>query len=409
MKDGQDIALLIEAFETSNQAALKLQDAYNSIEKKVEELSIELDNKNKELKKNLKEKERVKNFLNNILESLKDGVMAIDLEGKITMFNQSAEHITGYRWTDVAGKNYTDVLGIDFFKDFPQTRSLKDWVSQFNEEAEIRTKSRSLVPVGAVLTQLKSENQLIGILIIFRDLSVIKGLEAQVKRTNVLSAMGEMAANIAHEVRNPLASIQLFAEMLEDDLAKEPTKRELARHIVSAVKNLNSTVSNLLFFTKEFSPATYKTTVTSLVEESLIFTRHIIEQNSIQLKKNLGAKDLCVMAEPELLKQVFLNLFLNAVQAMDGGGVLSISAKAEEEDEELHGYTQISVQDNGKGIPQKDLEKIFSPFHTTRKEGTGLGLAIVRRIIEAHKGSITAKNIEGSGACFDIYLPSGRD
>jgi len=382
----KNIALLIEAFETSNQATLKLQDAYNSLEKKVEELSLELEKKNRELEKNLREKERVQNFLNNILESLTDGVMTIDLDGRITLFNRSAEQITDYRWKDVKGENYTDVLGIDFFKDFPQTRSLKDWVSQFDEEVEIRTKSRSLVPVGAVLAQLRDEkNEVIGILIVFRDLSVIKGLEEQVKRSNMLSAMGEMAANIAHEVRNPLGSMQIFAEILVDELEGAPAKRELAQNIVIAVRKLNNTVSNLLLFTKEFSLTKHKTSVKELVEESLMFAQHLVKQNSISVEKKL--ENLSVMAEPELLKQVFLNIFLNAVQAMENGGVLSISAVIEKEKTKC------------------DLKKIFNPFHTAKKEGTGLGLSIVLRIIEAHGGNINVDSTLGQGTCFNIYLP----
>ncbi len=403
MEQKQDISLLIKAFEASNQASLKLEEAYFSLEKKVEVLNLQLEEKNRELEENLREKERVKNFLSNVLESLTDGVIAIDLKGKITAFNRSAENITGYRAKDVEEENYTDVLGVDFFKDFPQIDSMKNWALQFSEEVEIRTKSRSLIPVCASLSQLRDENQdIIGILIVFRDLSIIKGLEEQVKRTNILAAMGEMAANIAHEVKNPLASIQLFAEILEEDLEGLPSSKELAKNIVTAVKNLDHTVSNLLLFTKEFSPATQKTSVKNLIEQSLIPTQHLIQKHSICLEKKFGNKELFIMVDAELIKQVFLNLFLNAIQAMEEGNTLRVFAK------EQGSSVCIAVEDTGKGIGSSELEKIFNPFYTTKQEGTGLGLAIVKRIIEAHSGEIGVKSIVGKKTRFEILLPSDK-
>ncbi|MFH0925113.1 MAG: ATP-binding protein [bacterium] len=413
VKGKDDIVRLIEAFESNNNAILKLKEAYSHLEKRAYELTLELEKTNSELEKNLKEKEEVKNYLNNILESLSSGVMAVNLQGKVTIFNKAAQKITGYSLKDIKDKSYVDILGSAIFAKHPLTASLKDWSDQFDEETKILTKSKSYLPVDSSISRVADKSRrVLGFVVIFRDLSRLKSLEEQVKRTNMLTAMGEMALNIAHEIRNPLGSIQLFAEFLRDDLAQDQDKLRLVNNIIIGVRSLNHIISNLLLFTKEIHPSSRPIKVNTFIEETIIFTNHALRQTDVELIKEFYSEDLTVFADPELLKQVLLNLFLNAVQAMPQGGKLKIKTNAlpiikelRREDSMSNYLVGIHVSDTGIGIEKKDSDRVFNPFFTTKKSGTGLGLSIVHKIIEAHNGSISFTSQKDKGTVFKVMLP----
>jgi signal transduction histidine kinase len=201
----------------------------------------------------------------------------------------------------------------------------------------------------------------------------MQNLEAQANRTGRLAAMGEMAVRIAHEIRNPLGSIELFSTMLMDDLEEFEDLKALAEHISSGVKSINNIVSN-----------------------------------GIEVVTDLSDEMLFVQGDLELLKQVFLNLILNAIQAMSAGGQLRISSRKISGQQGTH-KAEVHLCDTGCGIARKDLQKIFDPFFTTRKKGTGLGLTIVHNIIKMHGGSIdiTSSAAEGTQCVLSLPLREG--
>ncbi|HUU49594.1 MAG TPA: ATP-binding protein, partial [Nitrospinota bacterium] len=263
----------------------------------------------------------------------------------------------------------------------------------------------------------------IGKIIVIQDITRLKKLEEQAERRNRLMAMGELAVNIAHEIRNPLGSIELFASLLKRELKDNPDNLKLVEHIISSIKSLNHTLSNLLLFTKTQKPAFTDIDIHEFLDNAASFINYNLKQNNICLKRIYGSKNPIIKGDGELLKQVFFNLTLNAIQAMPEGGTLNISTKVldgkfnrkENNEKNINGknmnglnLVEIKFVDSGNGIPEGYIKSIFTPFFTTKERGTGLGLAIVHNIIDSHNGFISAKSIKGKGTEFSISIPIER-
>jgi signal transduction histidine kinase len=231
----------------------------------------------------------------------------------------------------------------------------------------------------------------------------------QAKRTGRLAAMGEMAARIAHEIRNPLGSIELFSTMLIDDLQEFEEQKALAEHISAGVRSINNIVSNLLLFMRPDQQLDEQVLdVHEALKDSLFFAGHLLDgQDEIEVQTELTAETLFIRGDLELLKQVFLNLILNAIQAMSGGGQLHISSHKTSSYSDT-ALAEVHLVDNGCGIAPADMPKIFDPFYTTRKKGTGLGLTIVHNIIKLHGGSIDISSSADGTKCV-VSLPLWSD
>ncbi len=224
---------------------------------------------------------------------------------------------------------------------------------------------------------------------------------AELRRAERLAALGEMAAGLAHEIRNPLGGIALYASMLEGQLAEQPVSRKAAASITKGVRSLDRLVGEILDFAQEqrLECQTCKLRgILSALEESV---RPWCDEYSAEVVFAPDARDLEVWCDAPRLRQVLLNLVLNGLQAAGEGGQVRLSAAMRPDD----GGIEIEVCDNGSGIPAESMDRIFNPFFTTRNTGTGLGLAIAHRIIEAHEGTIHAMNREESGARFVVQLP----
>lgn len=220
------------------------------------------------------------------------------------------------------------------------------------------------------------------------------------ERSNRLAALGEMAAGMAHEIRNPLGGIQLYASLLAKDVADRPPSMQLVQKISAGVKRLEGLVSQVLQFTREISASVVETDLAEVVQEVMSLAQERIAAKRIRAMVE-GPASMPVRIDPLLMGQALLNLVLNAVEAMSEGGSLRVMygpPGGGGKGRQLH----LVVEDDGPGIAPAILDRIFNPFFTTRDTGTGLGLAIVHRIIEAHDGSITAGNREDGGARFEV-------
>lgn len=421
-----DIRLLNDAFITFNEATQRLQEYYGNLEERVKELNLELKRKNRELEKSLQEKEEVKNYLKNILESLSTGVIAVNFEGKVTTFNKAARKITNLSLKGVKSKDFDTVFSPVFSEEFINFEFLKSLKEDFEMETIIGVKDKSPLQIRLSSSPVKSaRGKVIGFMLLLHDISKVKKLEEQIQRTNRLAAMGEIAVTIAHEIRNPLGTIELFASLLRKDLADDEKGRRLADHISCGVKSLDQIVSNLLLFTKRQQLIFREMDVHKYLDDSLLFASHIMKQNNIEVVKEYGLETPVIHADVELLKQVFLNIVFNAVQSMSKGGTLTISTRMTSEwagsgtwgsdaGNALIGprnrqFVQISFADTGVGISEDDKGKLFSPFFTTKERGTGLGLAIVHNIVESHKGMVDVESVLDSGSVFTISLPLSSD
>jgi two-component system, sensor histidine kinase FlrB len=243
-----------------------------------------------------------------------------------------------------------------------------------------------------------------GLTIVLKDITRLKELEIQTQRAKQLQAMGEMAVQLAHEIRNPLGSIELFASLLGNELCGQPDFKGWADQIVTGVKFLNNIVTNMLTFTRTSKPQTKPLDLNELILETLAFVEPVLQQRKIRLERPKGGDSaLLCMGDSSMLRQMFLNLFMNALQAMPESGRLSVRVESDDP-----GTVRVEVEDSGIGIPAENLSRIFDPFFTTHEKGTGLGLALVHQIVEKHEGKIAASSEFGKGTRFMIWLPAAQ-
>jgi signal transduction histidine kinase len=241
----------------------------------------------------------------------------------------------------------------------------------------------------------------LGTVIIVDDVTQQKSQAEQTQRAKWLSAMGEMADSIAQAVRNPLGSMELFASLLKQELAGDAERVVMAEHILSGVKSLNQNISNLLLYTKCPIPRLATVDPHQLLEDSLVFASHLVRHHHLRLYKHFATKGMTIHADTELLKQVFLNLILNAIQAMPNGGALTLATRS------YGNVFELQISDTGVGMSSQVSEKIFNPFFTTKERSTGLGLTMVHNAVQAHKGTIHVVSTEGKGSTFILALPLG--
>jgi signal transduction histidine kinase/putative methionine-R-sulfoxide reductase with GAF domain len=228
----------------------------------------------------------------------------------------------------------------------------------------------------------------------------LKKTEAQLIRSEKLAALGQLAAGIAHEIRNPLTSINILIHSLTENLPSENTHREDLKVIEEEILRINEIVNQFLRFAKPAPPLLDKTDLIPIFEETLQLLRPQIEKGKIAVQKEFEPLPL-ITVDREQIKQVILNLLMNAIQAMPGGGQLSMSGRFSRD-----GYwVELTVQDSGVGIPPEDLDKLFDPFFSTKEGGIGLGLSIAHRIIDQHHGKIEVESNPGKGTLFTISLP----
>lgn len=224
----------------------------------------------------------------------------------------------------------------------------------------------------------------------------------KLERRNRLAALGEMAAGMAHEIRNPLGGIQLYAAMLAQDVADRPAALATTQKIASGVKRLEALVSQVLQFTREISAQRVPCDLAEIVAQSCESAAPHAQKANVMLHV-CGPQHLPITADPLLLGQAVLNLLLNAVEAAGAGGTVQLTYGPAQTSPSPAAFT-LQVADSGPGLAPQVIDKIFNPFFTTKDTGTGLGLAIVHRIVEAHEGTVSASNQPGGGALFEIRI-----
>ena len=407
---GRSSSQLEEAFTDSyilfNETTRKYMEAYRQLEEQFEYLNIKLEETNRELRKSLEEKDRVSNYLNNILESMSGGVLVVDLDGNITLFNQAAEGITGLPQQEVLGRPYAQVIGLDAGRELSVLHTLESYQSLINQEKNLELANGRTIPLGFSTALVRdAEGDVLGAVEVFNDLTEVKRLEAQVQRMHTLAALGEMAATVAHEIRNPLGGIAGFATLLERDLAADDPRRRLARKITEGVARLNRIVTSLLSYTRPLTLNSRPVNMVEVVEEAAAFFEIDLDRRpeNITLERHYPDHSLDCAIDPEQFQQVILNLLHNAHQAMaPKGGIIAIGLCTGHANP---AHIELTIRDQGMGMSPAVQEKLFTPFFTTKEDGTGLGLVTSKKIVEAHSGLIQVESEPGKGTCFTISLP----
>jgi two-component system sensor histidine kinase PilS (NtrC family) len=344
---------------------------------------------------------KLETFHKNVIDNIPSGILTTDLSGRITLNNDSACAILGKTPEELTGRPLQEVLG---GIDGGAERSRRD------EPAPPRPEIRFVRPDGAEIylgfsaSQMKDpDGNVIGRVVIFQDLTPIRQMEERVRIADRLAGVGEMAAGLAHEIRNPLASIAGSSQLLREAADIPEDASTLLEIIERESKRLNALISDFLSFTGTSLRSLARVRVTSLLREIAEAVRAGEAREKGLLVEDVATKELEVEGDAEQLKQVVWNLVRNAVQSTPPGGRVLLDAY----EQIRHGtrYAVLTVADSGVGIEPQDMERIFNPFFTTKEGGTGLGLSISQRIVHHHKGFIEVRSLPGQGSTFSVFLP----
>jgi two-component system sensor histidine kinase HydH len=334
-----------------------------------------------------------------VVTSLPVGLIATDKDGKIAFSNSAAERITGLNLAEARGKNPDSILPSHFCG---LTESLDRGESIYEKEMECEFTKDKIIPVSVSASKIiNEEGQFVGQVMIIRDLGEIRRLQDEIRRKEKLAAIGGLAAGVAHEIRNPLSSIKGIATYFKNKFDENSDDEEMAGVMIEEVERLNRVISELLEFARPTELKLKTTDVNSLIEHSVRLIEKEASDKNIDIKLDLSQQPLSAQIDSDRFSQCLLNLYLNALQAMEKGGQLSIKDSVTHDN-----FIVIEIRDTGPGIKVENLNKIFDPYYTTKTKGTGLGLAIVHKIVEAHNGSIKVRSISGQGTSFIISVPT---
>jgi two-component system sensor histidine kinase HydH len=334
-----------------------------------------------------------------VVTSLPVGLIATDKDGKIAFYNSAAERITGLDLAQARGKEPDRILpshfcGLKESLDRGESISEKEMECEFTED--------KLVPVSISASKIiNEEGKFVGQVFILRDLGEVRRLQDEIRRTEKLAAIGGLAAGVAHEIRNPLSSIKGIASYYKSKFEDGSEDKEMAGVMIEEVDRLSRVISELLEFARPAKLNRRPSDLNELLEHSARLVQQEATAKNVRIQLNLNSDSVETDVDPDRLTQCFLNLYLNALQAMENGGQLTITSSTRGS-----GGVAIDIKDNGSGISSDHLSKIFDPYFTTKSKGTGLGLAIVHKIIETHQGQVKVRSAIGQGTVFSIILPS---
>ena len=375
-------------------------------------LAEQLRRKEEELKKRIIDYRRLERLYKHIVQNVVSGLITVDETGRITSFNRMAEEITGRKFEEVYQEEIDSLFpGLTAWSQSAEGNPGEGW-NRFRLprwETRFPRKDGTSLILGFSISPLKdSSDREMGNIFIFQDLTRLREMEEHLKRSERLASVGKMAAGIAHEIRNPLASISGSIEILKDDLGNSPQNQQLMGIILREVNRLNSLIADFLLFARPISPGKEKIHLNRLIEEILqMFTRSPDFNPQIRMETQFE-DDLHIQGDPHQIRQVFWNLFINAAQAMPEGGTLRVELRRNSSSAPLsegRPCGEVAVTDSGTGIGEEEMRKIFDPFFTTKERGTGLGLSIVHSVVETCGGKITVQSQVGQGSTFRILFP----
>ena len=369
--------------EDLRQVSTQLEEAY----RKLEERAIQLIN--------------VQDYTSSILRSITSGVLTVGPDAAVATANPAAERMLSMSEFEMVPKPISDLFSDDGGLSGDVAKVLSGRLPLALREATLVTPTGRELHVQASTSRMRAVGgTVLGAVVTLEDVSDIKSLTDQLIRADRLAAMGELTAGVAHEVRNPLGVIRASVQLLEDAHCDQQRITSAAEVIKQEIDRLDKVIKALLDFGRPSKPTLVATDLSEVLEDVVLFTNRFAKQANVHI--SLSSKDPLprVSGDPDQLKQVFLNLVTNAVQAMgDAGGEIEIVADGDDD------YVIVKVRDTGPGIAFEDLTKVFDPFFTKRSDGTGLGLTIVHRIIDEHDGHIEVDSTS-EGTEFTVTLPA---
>lgn len=402
---------LEHAFKQFSLETERLESAYLNLQERFEVIQLSLQQSHTRLAGKLAELDFVSRYLEAILHHISQGIIFIDLNGIVTTYNVAAQQILQIPEKDLLFHPFRNCLDDRFLgfslqeaftkKECPKTIFLS-WsqqgqVTELEVESTFVTMSQQAYPLAyreAISTPIQ------GLLVLLRDITNFRRLQQAANRHDRLKDLGELAAHLAHEIRNPLGGIKGFATLLQQELVERPDLQQMAAYIVQGSDDLSKFVSNVLQYARPFQLHIESVDLVHLIKDIKQFMQVDPNWNNlIDFVIHSPIPMLLVPIDPQLFRAALLNIFVNAVQAMPKGGCLSVSIDPEPT------WVAIRIEDTGIGIAAENLPKVFSPFFTTKETGNGLGLAEVHKIIQAHQGWIEVQSEVNKGTTFTIKIP----
>ncbi len=345
-----------------------------------------------------------------LLGSLQDGLVVVDRERKVTFLNPAGEELLGISAATAHAKSLTSLL-----EDVPSLLALVDRAfetgrAHAEHEATVPN-PRGKVSVSAIASVLADQSgEARGVVLLLRDLTRIRELEEQVRRAERLTALGALIAGIAHEIRNPLMGVRGAAQLLEAESSFPPALKEYSDVIIREVDRLNGLVEGMLAFAQPRPPRLIECNVNQILEEILALEEPVLIQKGVAVRRIYDPQVPPVAADPDQIRQVFLNLIRNGAEAMENAGELTVETAYERRSPRCFGLSVavVKVIDQGPGLSTEARQHLFDPFFTTKSTGTGLGLALCHRIVGDHRGSIEVANGDEGGCTATVLLPVAR-
>jgi len=403
---GQVISAEMDLIRVQDDAAVSVMVQLRDIterkrmEQQLHEYSVELEAK---VKARTREIEETKTYLENLLENANDVIYTLDTEQQFTYVN-SRVSIWGYRKEDLIGRPYLTLLSKRH-----RGRRLKSTLDigakQVYEVEVLSRTGETRVAMVSVSPLHDPDGRILGVLGIARDITATKKLEQQIRNTEKLASIGKLAAGVAHEINNPLGGILNCLYNIRKGTLSPARQEEYVVSMEDGLRRVQKIVRQLLDFSQQHDPELSATNINTVVERVLTLTEHVFTAHQVRLEKDLQPDLPTAMVDRHMMEQVLMNLILNAIQAIKGGGLVTIRTRFAD------GSCAIEVQDSGCGIPPHILSRIFDPFFTTKGtgEGTGLGLSVSLGIVERHGGRILVESEVGKGSLFTVCLPVLRE
>ncbi len=378
----------------------RLEKAYTALQRRFKEVTQSLEDTRKELKFKIIELDDTNSHLNNLLKNINQGMIFVNCVGTIITFNSSAEKIFEVLQKNILQKNFWDhfednAFGFSMRKALDKSKAPELlnvlWKTSLDEDKDLEIST----------TFIETDNlNTTGLIVLLRDVTKLKKLQVLATRNDRLKELGEMAASVAHEIRNPLGGIKGFASLLQRDLTDHPKLQYMANAIVEGTDTLNKLVTNVLHYSRPLSLTIEPLPLCSLLNDLVSLVKaDPLCNDTIHFEIKICPSLPFILGDKGLLQSALLNLLVNSLQAMPKGGNILLEAQ------EVNTLITIKINDTGSGIEPDNLEKIFSPFFTTKTTGTGIGLAEVHKIIQTHGGTIEVQSELNIGTCFTIKLP----
>ena len=346
---------------------------------------------------------RIKAFSDNVVENVPIGLLALDQQGKIAAFNRGAEIILQLCAPEVLGQEAGRLIPAELLDEINHSKNQTDVIEK---EIECKMADGKMVPLEIGASSLKDENDVfLGNVLLFKDLTEVRTLRREVARSQRLASVGRLAAGVAHEIRNPLSSIKGFATYFKERYPDRPEDQQTADIMIQEVDRLNRVVGQLLEFARPISIKPKMISLEALLKDAVRLIEDRAAEKNISIQTRNAAGIDAAWGDPDRINQILLNLFLNAIDAMENGGELNVAISSNDD----RGEISITVSDTGCGISSEHLSRVFDPYFTTKSTGTGLGLAIAHNIVEAIGGRIYVESQKNRGTTFTVTLPDSKE